>query len=197
MNNSFGQMEGEEVNYSSNQLGCRVIETLLPFASDENLLKFIEAFGQDLRPLVLDRFASHVLQKLIVVAALRGSCKVDEQAPTKAEEGEPEKTEAKGAVFDQWVLKCGNFVMNNLEDFVWDTYGNHVIRTCLECLAGMREGSTSVGKKGGVVKKEEEGGVKEGRVKVPSEFKEVIEEIARRLMMWPQFAGEFVRRYIM
>jgi len=26
--------------------------------------------------------------------------------------------------------------MNNLEEFVWDTYANHIMRSCMACLCG-------------------------------------------------------------
>lgn len=28
------------------------------------------------------------------------------------------------------------FVINNLEEFVWDTYANHIVRSCMACLCG-------------------------------------------------------------
>lgn len=28
------------------------------------------------------------------------------------------------------------FVLNNLDEFIWDTYANHIVRSCMACLCG-------------------------------------------------------------
>lgn len=64
-------MNGNEVNYCSNQVVSRVVDDLLPLASDATVLNLIEHFEKDLRPICSDQFASHVLQKLLHVATYR------------------------------------------------------------------------------------------------------------------------------
>lgn len=46
----------------------RVIENLLPLATNEVLEKYFDAFGTNLRPICVHEFASHVLQALMVIA---------------------------------------------------------------------------------------------------------------------------------
>jgi vacuolar-type H+-ATPase subunit E/Vma4 len=67
--NVFEQAAGQEVHLSSNQLVSRVLEELLPQASDQVLDNFIEAFSEVLRVVSMDNYASHVLQKLLDVCA--------------------------------------------------------------------------------------------------------------------------------
>lgn len=71
MDNVFKQLDGNEVNYCSNQVVSRVVDDLLPQASDQTVLNLIEQFGKDLRPICCDQFSSHVLQQLLNVATYR------------------------------------------------------------------------------------------------------------------------------
>nr|CAI5862467.1 unnamed protein product [Callosobruchus analis] len=141
VNNVFEQTESTEINCSRNQVGCRVIEILLPFANDSVLMKYIEAFSAELRPLSNDRFASHILEALVVEACRRS------------------KDKKASSLFKGFVLKVSKFLLNNLEDYIWDTYGNHVTRTCIEQLIQMED----------------------------DECSEVVKEYAQRLIAWPQF----------
>lgn len=136
VNNVFEQTVDNEVDCCCNQVGCRVIETLLPFANDEVLQRFMGAFGDKLRPLCCDRFASHVLEALI-----------------------KETGKAAKAKHRDFLTKVSKFLLNNLEDFLWDTYSSHVIRTCLDTLALVQEES----------------------------FLSIIKEYGERILHWPQF----------
>lgn len=71
MQNVFEQLKSHEVEYSCNQVISRIVDTLLPLASDEVVLNFIDAFDSQLRITCMDPFASHVLEKLIVTALER------------------------------------------------------------------------------------------------------------------------------
>lgn len=71
VDNVFKQLSGNEVNYCSNQVVSRVVDDLLPNASDLTVLNLIEHFEKDLRPICCDQFASHVLQQLLHVATYR------------------------------------------------------------------------------------------------------------------------------
>ncbi|OXA37661.1 Nucleolar protein 9 [Folsomia candida] len=98
--NSFAQTEGHEVNYSSNQLTSRVIETILPSASEEVLLRFGTAFGPSLRTLCSDPFASHVVEKLLEIASA-------------------EKWAKESPKLTEWFRQTARFVLNNLEEFTF------------------------------------------------------------------------------
>lgn len=71
MDNVFKQLSGNEVNYCSNQVVSRVVDDLLPEASDQTVLNLVEHFEKDLRPICIDQFASHVLQQLLHVITYR------------------------------------------------------------------------------------------------------------------------------
>lgn len=118
--NSLGsETEGKEVDLSSNQLVSRVIESILPMASEETIVRFGEAFTPSLRTIVSDSFASHVLEKLLEVTS-----------STKWRTSEKLTT---------WFEKTSMYVLNNFEDFTFDKYGSFVMKKVLECLSGLVE----------------------------------------------------------
>lgn len=71
MHNVFEQLRSHEVEYSCNQVISRIVDTLLPLASDEVILNFMVAFDGQLRITCMDPFASHVVEKLIVTGLER------------------------------------------------------------------------------------------------------------------------------
>jgi nucleolar protein 9 len=91
--------------------------------------------------------------------------------------------------FTFWVIKVSRFVLNNLEDFVWDTYANHVIRTVTECLGGISSGTAGNYKKHvkPEMKMATEPSVKSS--KISPEYTELLKEFVHRLSAWPQFQG--------
>jgi nucleolar protein 9 len=100
--------------------------------------------------------------------------------------------QAEDTEFTHWVLKVGRFVLNNLEEFVWDAYANHVIRTVTNCLGGITPGTA------GNYKKHVKPGMKifEGPIgplvkssEVSPEYTELLKEFVHRLSAWPQFQG--------
>ena len=134
-NNVFEETIGQEAAYARNQVGSRVLETLIPFASFKTIQRLLDTFKDDLRPMCSDRFSSHVLQKLICVCADRGNV---EESSDKAKDYNFVKVEKeeKGE-YNELALKLCKYVINNMEEFIWDTYANHVLRTVIECLGGL------------------------------------------------------------
>ncbi|KAB0804765.1 hypothetical protein PPYR_01735 [Photinus pyralis] len=145
VNNVFQQTEDQEVNCCCNQVGCRVIQTFLPFASQEYLERYMRLLTSDLRPLCADPFASHVLQTLLEIACQK----------SLDNENEDFKEQCNAAT-----VKISKFLLNNLEDYVWDTYGNHIIRTVLKNLGNASE---------------------------ISDYISIVKDYGNRLLAWPQF----------
>lgn len=83
----------------------------------------------------------------------------------------------------EFVVKASKFLMNNLEDFVWDTYGSHIMRTCFDSLSGVFQVKKSfiVGGPG------ESKSSTDKKLTVPDEWLEILQEYAKRLQAWPQF----------
>ena len=79
-----------------------------------------------------------------------------------------------------------------MEEFVWDTYANHVIRTVTKCLGGISSGTA------GNYKKHAKTGLKIATgplvksSKVSSEYTELLKEFVHRLSAWPQFQGWYL-----
>ncbi|KAK5647264.1 hypothetical protein RI129_002156 [Pyrocoelia pectoralis] len=146
VNNVFQQTEDQEVNCCCNQVGCRVIQTFLPFASQEYLERYMRVLTADLRPFCSDSFASHVLQTLVDVTC---------EKSLRTDIDEEFKENCRGTT-----VKISKFLLNNLEDYVWNTYGNHIIRTVLKNL---------------------------GNASDISEYVSILKDYGNRLLVWPQF----------
>lgn len=166
VNNVFDQTENQEVDCSCNQVGCRVVEMLLPFANETVLSRYMKSIGEDLRRLCSDRFASHVIEALLTETCRR----------SLITDGIGEESRQKYMAF---TVKISRFLLNNLEDYMWDTYGNHIVRSVLSNLGNLpREPTTK--KETNVIN------VKQP-IEIPEEYKEIIKEYAERLLTWPQF----------
>nr|CAD7201296.1 unnamed protein product [Timema douglasi] len=210
VDNVFKETHDKEVEYSCNQLASRVIEEIMPWASDDVVLRFMEALWKDIRPLLSDSFASHVLQKLIEIASTRvekpppvhpteirtsasPSSAVElhmtsalanyatEAASVIKSEDDSSEIDA-GTQFTIWLEKVAGFLLNNLEEYVWDSYANHVIRTTLECLAGLPRGSTDTRSKNNVATTTDV----QPKTEVPKSHKTLLSEFSERLSAWPQ-----------
>lgn len=202
-NNVLEQTVDKEVRISSNQVASTIIETLLPFSDAENFERFQTKFADNFRPICSDKFASHILEKLVSLSMLRAigaTAKAEETGETNEPKAKKQKTESlvpsereynSSAKFSdehkqkcaEYVVKVSKFLLNNLEDFVWDTYGNHVMRTCFGSLTGIFQVKKSfitneIGEKASPNDK---------RYDVPDEWIEVLQEYAARLQAWPQF----------
>lgn len=154
-NNALEQADNNEVSCICNQVGCRVVEQLIPFANDKVLLQYMNAVWSNIRPLCSDRFASHVIEALLTEACSRSlKPNIDE--------------EFKKSYFE-FTLKISKFLLNNIEDFMWDVYGNHIGRSVLGNLSQLKhEDTVSV-------------------EQIPDEYKEVVKDYAEHLILWPQF----------
>lgn len=69
--NVFEQLREKEVEYSCNQVVSRIADNLLPEACDESVLRFVNAFSENIRPICMDPFGSFVLQKLLFTVTER------------------------------------------------------------------------------------------------------------------------------
>ncbi|KAL1501660.1 hypothetical protein ABEB36_006952 [Hypothenemus hampei] len=163
--NVFEHTENQEIECSSNQVGCRVIETFLPFANDSILRRFMEKFSEDLRPLVTDRFASFVLQELVQIACIKSI--------------DPNINPDQQTYFKKFALKISKFLLNNLEDYMWDNTGNMVIRGCLRSLTQLPKETTQK-RTFNKVHEQFEGPYLE-------EYIEIVKDYGERLILWPQF----------
>lgn len=208
--NVFEQTQDKEVEVSSNQVACTILEHLLPFTDESTLERLHTAFSADLRPICSDKFSSHILQKMIEVSFLRAAAKLqvattDDPIPEASIKRRriqetvlpDEKKYNLSASFEddhrekcaQFVLKISKFLLNNLEDFVWDSIACHVIRTCLLSLSGLFVFKTkefiSSGPFQGKVKHLTAD--KEVPIVVPADWNEIVLDYASRLQAWPQF----------
>lgn len=179
VNQVYEETIGREIEYAKNQVGSRVLDSLLKFANYEAIKRLSDALSESLRPLCSDRFASHVLQEIIKVCADRGnpnehnlktdSCK--DLVCVKDEEVEK---------YCEIALKLCRYVVNNFEEFVWDTFANHVLRTVLECLGGVIERTEECGNK-------RASPIYENRRTVNESFTTLLIDAANRFLNWPQF----------
>ncbi|KFB47558.1 hypothetical protein ZHAS_00015522 [Anopheles sinensis] len=218
-NNVLGQLEGKEIRIASNQLGSRVFENLLPFTDEEKYAKLMDTFAENFRAVCCDKFASHVLQRMLYVALLRAVAPLQKEADdaegqsTEQQEGAKKPRQSKDGEgvdrtgqsiwkFQEYTMQepysdehrklCGKFVqrlamflINNLEEFVWDNTANYIVRQCILNLSGICEMKMveTRGPKGSPVATGEA-----KRLIVPEAWQKLLTEINIRLMAWPQFA---------
>ncbi|CAH2056929.1 unnamed protein product, partial [Iphiclides podalirius] len=209
VNNVLDRTKGEELNIVGNQLGCRVIELLLPYAIPEDLERYIEVLTPDLRRLCADNFSNHVLKTVLKVCCKRATEHLQTEEPNAGSDSDDDETPKKKRkvksesqskyskehikVCHDFTLKISKYALNNLEDFVWDTYANHIVRASLKCLSGI---TLLPGEKPKVnLFKEpvlQNKGIPPHQTKmqyrvIPEDFKELVKEFANRLSLWPQF----------
>jgi nucleolar protein 9 len=98
-------------------------------------------------------------------------------------------TQTEDTEFTHWVIKVSRFVLNNLEEFVWDTYANHVIRTVTDCLGGISSETAGNFKKPVKPEMKIATGLLVKLRKVSPEYTELLKEFVHRLSAWPQFQG--------
>lgn len=192
---------GEEILLSSNQLGCRVIEALLPLSSPEDLQRFITVFSEDLRVLCVDKYASFVLEQLLSVSCDRAlkfdRTETEDEPPSKKKKPESTPYPEEHVKFcHNFTIKVAKYLLNNLEDFVWDTSANSLLRTSLKSLGGVLS-SPCERPRQNLFKENSDSTENAPKTKqnmilayrnVPDEYKEIVKEHANRLSKWPQFA---------
>lgn len=200
-NNVLDQTNEKEVHTSSNQVACTVIEVILPFASDEHFERYQNAFASNYRPICSDKFSSHILEKLVAISMLRGIATDNKPSPSaetpqakrrKTDEIPSEREYNLTSDFSdehrqkcrEFVIRTSKFLLNNLEDFVWDTYASHVMRTCLDSLSGIFQVKKSFVTNTPADSKSST----EPALTVPEDWLVVVQEYAKRLHAWPQFA---------
>ena len=125
--NVFETTLNEEVSLCSNQLVSRVLERLIPLASEKIQFRFMQVLADDLRIVAVDPFASHVLETLLLLATFVKS------KASSADELQSEVTYRRN-----WVVRVSKFMINNFEEFSQNIYASHLLRTCFQCLAGIR-----------------------------------------------------------
>ncbi|XP_030032211.2 nucleolar protein 9 [Manduca sexta] len=197
VNNVLERTKGEELNIIGNQLGCRVIELLLPYSLPEDLERFMEVLLPDLRILCSDNFSSHVIETVVRVACQRAT----DHLQDLSEDG-PQKKKAKkeNKYTDKHIQKCheytikiSKYALNNFEYFISDNYANHILRCVLKCLSGIM---LLPGEKPKINLFKETVGQSKGIPphttemvyrNIPDDFREIVVEYVNRLMTWHQF----------
>lgn len=176
-----------------NQVCSRALEYLLPFTSVDIFESILKSLAEDYRVSCTDQYASHILENLLELCLIRiVSVTYDENRhftrPGHLTDAlkrnlTTDWTEEHKQKCSEFILKTSNFMLNNLEDFVWDSYATHVLRRCILCLTGL-------------VKQAAPGTFKNPRqnhkidfasFEVPETWHQIVNECARRLQVWPQF----------
>lgn len=181
---------------------------MLPFSTPADLERFVGVFSEDLRVLSIDKYASFVLEQLLSVCCQRAleaneNETTEEPPPKKKKKSDDETPKIKYPKEHiencyNFTIKVSKFLLNNLEDFVWDASTNSLLRTSLKCLGGVVSSPCERARQN-LFKNDEKTG-EEGTPKnvkknnlplayreVPEEFKEIVKEHANRLTKWPQF----------
>ena len=190
--NVFQEAKGKEIKSSSNQVGSKVLEELLPYTDTETFEYLLDTFSENFRVLCTDKFASHVLQKALFTAFLRAVSKLQPisssasvEKKSKNENSVDIEHNLKKSYGDEHILKCCQFVerlsrflINNLEEFVWNTFSNYVIREVVYHLAGIVD-----------FKQADNSSNLQNRTKlvVPKEWLDILKSFMETIEEWTQF----------
>ncbi|MPC66643.1 Nucleolar protein 9 [Portunus trituberculatus] len=189
------EQDGQQRSLASNQIISRILDDVLPHADVAQVLAMNIVFGEDLRAMCVDPYASHVLQTLLTLAlkyAQKGA--VQKRHEENEEENEEKEllihvSDDQRQEFSTFLDKVGRFVYNNLEDFVKHKYASHVVRTVLEVCSGI-EVEQSI--RSSQRSQTSHALCKEGKILVvPPTVKQVLLNIAVRFTRLPDLIGLF------
>ena len=210
--------EEKEFPFSYHPVASKALELLIYFCSPDNFEKFTKVLTTNLRLLVNDSSASFVLEACVKTATLRALSVKQEKLEEPEDEPSNKKRKftkvssnidynlkldikhANKLYCQQFVSSVSRFLLNNLESYLYENNANHLLRSCLCCLAG------TLSQKNRFQKIEVVQIVKEGCV-VSDEWNEILGkssalkffnnscnnlkillgDYAERLMSWPQF----------
>ncbi len=198
---------GKEILFSTNQVASRVLDLLVGFTSGQNFEMVANAISSDYRVLCSDRFASFVIEGLAKIAVIRSLSNNVAENITESDSDSEELTEpiakkkrvvklssdiefnlsnpitpSHKKFCQDFLVRTSKFLLNNLEDLLFDNFSNHVMRTCLLCLSGLISVPASDGKNVEIINLKEKHGKE-----IPVEWIEIVKDYAQRLKMWPQF----------
>lgn len=177
-----------------------VLEVLASHSSPDIFESFTTALMPSLRLLVNDPCASFVLESCLKVATLRALLAKSETIADESEEepaGKRKKyTKVSSSIeynlktdikithkeyCQKLVEKITAFLLNNLEDFLYENNANHLIRSCLLALSAILSQKNHFNKIEYTNLKIQHG------VVVPESWSEIVADFATRLTSWPQF----------
>ncbi|KAG1701685.1 Nucleolar protein 9 [Nymphon striatum] len=128
LENAFCEMKTREMDYSCNKTLSRFIEECLRMSFGLDNLKFhiqfMDAFGENIRLVCKDQYASHVVQTLIHCIP-----KIFDDEKTKDADTLTPQVES-------WIIKLSKFAINNVAEFITDPYASHILRTLLQLWSG-------------------------------------------------------------
>ncbi|CRK95955.1 CLUMA_CG009398, isoform A [Clunio marinus] len=190
-----------EMSFVTHPVASKALEALLSHSSPEVFERFTTALMPNLRLLVNEPSASFVLESCLKVGTLRA---VSTKTQQKSDENVDEPAAKKKKKFEkvslcvdynlkldikhshkvycqELVEKLSRFMLNNLEDYIYEGNANHLIRTAVLCLGGIVTQKT-------VFQKTETINLKQQKeVKIPESWEELVKEFTIRLLAWPQF----------
>ncbi|KAL8613890.1 hypothetical protein ACOMHN_032880 [Nucella lapillus] len=130
LNNVVSSLAEELIQVSQNQTVSTIVEAIIAAGSPANLRTLFVACVADLSVTFLDRFASHVLEALV----LRLSEFYVQPVHSSPDEEEDDVPQDK--VVQSFESLC-DFVDSQFETLVTHVYGSHVLRAFLEALSGV------------------------------------------------------------
>lgn len=92
------------------------------------------------------------------------------------DESDKSENESSSEKYCEWLLKVAKFSFNNFEEFIFDNYANHVLRTVLCCVVGETEDSLTKPPSN-------------DQKVVPVEFSKALKDFVDQLTNWPRLKG--------
>ncbi|KAI8079723.1 armadillo-type protein [Halteromyces radiatus] len=193
VDNVYTEVEGNELRLATNYSCSLVLEKLLKISDSFQLRVFMDKLSGSTIPLFAHRFASHVCQTLLTLAA----DVVDQEMVqgVQPNQGEQAENDQQGVLLTMQELVLGmcEDLKPSVGGLISQQFASHVIRVLLYVLAGKRvdesgESNSRLRTKKSHIYKAENNNVKNTRtgnkhLRVPNSFKEMFRSLTKELAM--------------
>ena len=142
INSVLDEAQGKELKLVTNQICSKLMERLILFANHNQLKKIFKQFQNHFVSLAFHKYASHVLETLLVRSAAlieKELTQTDEEKLEKAEEEEAEENSLNNDVpMEDLFISMLNEFKPHLTTMIDHLYASHVLRLLILILAGKR-----------------------------------------------------------
>ncbi|KAL5020883.1 hypothetical protein ScPMuIL_000038 [Solemya velum] len=176
LDNVFKQLETEAIDICQALVTSHIVEELIIEANPSHIRSLIEALKPEWPSLCCHRFGSHVVQTLTGVLPRIFSNDENEDA-------------IKRSLEETFQEQCGS-LLSDLDKFISDVYGSHVLRNVLNVLGGATVEEQVLRSRTSRVQKKEKPQCID--YEAPSEFKRLFKKFARMIFQMPDFEAHLL-----
>lgn len=138
------EARGKELKLVTNQICSKLMERLVLFASDLQLKRIMKQFSNHYVALVHHKYASHVVETLLVRAAAQVEKElIHGEEEVEENDGDDEESELNSISTESLFLSLVNELKPHLKSMISHQYSSHVLRLLLLIFSGKELPSTT------------------------------------------------------